>query len=107
MSTPPGMCREAQQGSKSLRVCIHWLRQQAALQAADSHVQQNQLNLRLKRTRQTGGDESWDCPGGDWRGGLVGAEGRAEMLVEKRLTVWQIYSSGGGGSNPSPSSHWL
>lgn len=29
------------------------------------------------------------------------------MLVEKRLTGWQIYSSGGGGDNPSPSSLWL
>lgn len=31
---------------------------------------------------QKGCDESWDCPGGDWRGGLAGAEGRAEMLVK-------------------------
>jgi len=54
------------------------------LQEAGVHGQQNQLNLTLKkRTTQTGRDESWDCPGGDWRGGLVGAEGRAEMLVEK------------------------
>lgn len=88
------------------------------LQAPRIHIwqiKQAQLSTEERRVQTpTGRDESWDCPGGTWRGGLVGAEGRAETLVEKRFVscggsfMGRIQGgSRGGGGSPSPSSHWL
>lgn len=44
--------REALHGSNSLRVCIHWFQEHTVLQEAAAHVQQNQLNLTLKREQR-------------------------------------------------------